>query len=123
MTKRTIVEWVAVTQKGKSGWIQCYKELLGSPISDIDKFMKAVKDFGGEIMLEAIVAASTRKLTGDPLNYVLGIAVAKTNELISAISEDARYKMQLDMAKQRIETQNDELEDKLERARKAHGTQ
>lgn len=120
MTKRTIYDWVAATTD-ENGWAYCYKELLGLPISDKKKFMKAVDDFGSSIMLQSIMAASTRKLTGDPLNYVMGIAIAKANEIIADASDEAKYQMQLDKSKHRVAQQNEELEAKLERARKANG--
>lgn len=120
MGKRTIEEWFSLTSEGRNGWTQFYKELMGLPISDIDRFMKAVNDFGHGIMFESVLAASTRKFTSDPLGYVLGIAIGKTNQLIGEISEDARYKMQLEKAKQRSMLQNEELEAKLEKARKLH---
>lgn len=73
-------------------------------------------------MFESILAASTKKLTGDPLNYVIGIAVAKAGNEAKEITADDRYRMRLEKSKQRILSQNEELENKYERARKANGT-
>lgn len=121
MGKHTILDWVAITKNEKSGWSQFYKEMLASPLSDIPRFLKAVGDFGHEIMFESILAASTRKLEGDPLNYVIAIAVSKVNDEVKQITEDGRYKMRLEKSKQRVTSQNEELEAKIERARKASG--
>jgi hypothetical protein len=119
--KRTIFDWVAITKNEKSGWSQFYKEYMGYPLSDTTRFIKAVEDFGHSIMFEAVIAASTRKLEGDPLGYVMAIALAKVREKVEEISEDARYKMRMERSKQRIAMQNEELEAKLERARIANG--
>lgn len=123
MAKHTILDWVAITKNEKSGWSQFYRELLGSPLSDTTRFLKAVSDFGHEIVFEAVLAASTRKITGDPLNYVIAIAVAKVNEEVQQINDDSRYRFRLEKSKNRIIEQNEELEIKIERARKINGTE
>jgi hypothetical protein len=114
----TINDWVAITKNEKSGWAQFYRELLGQPLSDIPRFMKAVADFGHGIMFDAILAASPKKLQGDPLNYVIGIAIAKAQQEAKEISDDTKRQLRLDRAKQRTMAQNEELEGKYERARK-----
>jgi hypothetical protein len=73
-------------------------------------------------MFESILAASTKKLTGDPLNYVLGIAIAKASEAARDTTEDDRYRMRLERNKARVISQNEELENKIEKARKLSGT-
>jgi hypothetical protein len=122
LATRTILEWVAVTKNEKSGWSQFYRELLGQPLSDTTRFLKAVADFGHEIMFESILAASTRKLEGDPLNYVIAIAVSKVNDEVKQITDSDRYRMKLEKNKQRVIQQNEELEAKMERAKKSNGT-
>lgn len=121
MGKRTISDWVAITKNEKSGWSQYYRELLGQPLSDIPRFIKAVGDFGHSIMFESVLAASGRNITGDPLNYVIGIAVAKASEEARDISDNARYRMRLEKSRERVISQNEELEAKYERARKVRG--
>jgi hypothetical protein len=117
--KHTINDWVAITKNEKSGWSDFYRDLLGQPLSDIPRFLKAVSDFGHSIMFESIIATSTKKLTGDPLNYVIGVAVSKASDISKDATEDARYKMRLEKSKMRIAQQNEELEDKYERARQS----
>ena len=119
MGKRTIYDWVAITKNEKSGWSEFYRELLGQPLSDTARFLKAVGDFGHQIMFDALLSSSTRKLTGDPLNYVIATAVAMAQERALESSKEKAYQMGLDKAKQRILMQNEELEAKIERARKA----
>lgn len=121
MGKHTISDWVAITKNEKSGWSQFYNDLLGQPLSDIPRFLKAVGDFGHEIMFQSIIAASTKKLTGDPLNYVIGIAISKASDISKDASEDTRYRMRLEKNVLRTAQQNEELEAKYERARKASG--
>lgn len=121
MATRTISDWVAITKNEKSGWSQFYRALLGQPLSDTTRFLKAVADLGHNNMFEAIVSASTRKLTGDPLNYVVAIAVAKVNNEIQEITESDKYRMRLEKSKQRIIRQNEELENKIEKARSLSG--
>ena len=116
----TISDWVAITKNEKSGWSKFYREFLGQSLSDIPAFLKAVSDFGHAIMFEAVLAASTKKLKGDPLNYVLGIAIAKATESAREISADEKYRMRMEKAKERVISQNEELEAKIERARKLH---
>ncbi len=121
MGKHTISDWVAITKNEKSGWSDFYRDLLGQPLSDIPRFLKAVSDFGHEIMFASIIAASTKKLTGDPLNYVIGIAIAKASDISKDASEDTRYRMRLEKNILRTAQQNEELEAKIERARKISG--
>lgn len=118
----TISEWVVITQNEKAGWSRFYNEFMGSPLSDIPRFLKAVSDFGHNIMFESILAASSKKLNGDPLNYVIGIAIAKASEEAKAITDDRKYRLNLEKSKQRIITQNEELEELIERARNTNGT-
>ncbi len=115
--QQSISDWVAITKTQKSGWSQFYRAMTGQSLSDIPRFLKAVNDFGHMVMFEAVLAASTRKLTGDPLNYVIGIALNKTREELQNIDDDDRYRMRLERAKERSRIQNEELEEKFRKAR------
>jgi hypothetical protein len=117
LDKKSISDWFAITsQEGKVGWLNYYKGMLGQPISKPDKFFKALDDFGHVIMFESVVAASTRKLEGDPLNYVIAIAVSKVNDEVEAITAASKYAYNLERAKQRTVLQNEELDSKLRKA-------
>jgi hypothetical protein len=114
---KTISDWFAITsQEGRGGWIQFYKTLLKAPLSKPARFFEAVENFGHTIMFESIIAASTRNLEGDPLNYVIAIAISKVNEEVEAITSADRYALNLQKAKQRVELQNEELEQRLRKA-------
>jgi hypothetical protein len=113
----SITDWFAITsQEGRSGWLQFYKTFLKTPISKPAEFFQAVENFGRGIMFSAVVAASTRKLEGDPFAYVMAIAIAKVNEEMEKITATDRYAMNLQKAKQRTELQNEELEHKIHKA-------
>jgi hypothetical protein len=93
---KTIPEWFAITrEEGRGGWIQFYKTLLKAPLSKPARFFDALENFGHSIMFESVIAASTRNLEGDPLNYVIAIAVSKVNEEIEAITSADRYALNL----------------------------
>lgn len=113
---KQLSEWVAITKDG--GWSEFYSSFLGRPLSDKKRFLRAVDNFGQDIMFASVIAASGRNLEGDPLNYVLGIAIQKANEAATASLEDERYRRKLEQSKHRVLTQNEELEDKFEKARR-----
>ena len=117
MGKRSISDWVAITKNEKGGWAEFYQSFLAYPLSDTKRFLKAVDDFGHTIMFESVIAAGTQKLTKDPLNYVIAIAISKINEEVKDSNDDIKYKMRLDKSKERVILQNEELERKLEKAR------
>jgi len=118
VSKPSGIDWLTITKtEGKAGWERFYKVYLGSPISQSKRFFDAVDRLGHEIVFEAVVAASFRTLDGDPLNYVLAVALSKFNDEIQGIGEADRYKFNLEKAKQRVSLQNEELERKLEKAR------
>jgi hypothetical protein len=114
---KSIADWYAITsQEGKTGWLRFYNKFLGRPVSKPAEFFQAVENFGRGIMFSAVVAASTRKLEGDPFAYVMAIAVAKVNEEMEEITAADRYAMNLQKAKQRTELQNEELDHKIQKA-------
>lgn len=120
MGEQSISDWVAITKTKKSGWAEFYRAFLRQPLSDIPRFLKAVDDFGHLTMFEAVLAASTRKLTGDPLSYVIGIALNKVRTDLEEIDEDERYRMRLEKAMLRTQMQNEAIEERIRRI-KEHG--
>ena len=117
MSKKSVIDWFnSTSQGGEVAWRSFYKSLLGQAISQPDRFFKALDNFGHPIMFEAVIAASTKKLGNDPLNYVIAIAVAKVNEQLESITASGKYALSVQKAKQRVEMQNDELESKIVKA-------
>jgi hypothetical protein len=72
-----------------AGWSRVFKDILGQPLSDKERFLKAVDNYGELIIFESLVITSTKKINNDPLNYVLAVAAKKWKEdLISLITSD-----------------------------------
>lgn len=118
MSNPSVLDWLTITKTaGKEGWSNFYEKFLGQSISQPERFFTAVERFGHEAIFDAIIIASTKTITGDALNYVIGIAVNRITEEIEEIGEAERYRLNLAKAKQRIALQNEELEAKLEKAR------
>lgn len=117
MDTKSVSDWLAITsQEGRTGWSKMYKNFLLRPVSNPDRFFQAVDNFGQVIMFESIISASTRNLEGDPLNYVIAVAVAKVNEQIESITAADRYALNLKKSKQRTALQNEEVEEKFRKA-------
>ena len=118
MGSKSALDWLAITKKGgETGWKLFYKEMLHLPVSQPDKFFRAVETFGHENLFRAIIAASFKKLEGDPLSYVLGIAMNNFAKELQEQKEASRYEFNMDKAKHRVTLQNEELEAKLESAK------
>ena len=58
---------------GRKHYIKMYEDLMGVRVSNYVNFNRAINNYGGWYMFEAIVDSSTRQLTGDPLPYVLKV--------------------------------------------------
>lgn len=118
MTDSSEDRWLAdIPANGRAAWIRLYKELLKQPISDPERFWRALEVYGLRPMYEAIISTSIRHLDGDPLNYML--AVARTfwrKELEETVTVD---KYDRDMKEQRRLTleKSQQLADKMMRAR------
>lgn len=115
---KSAIDWLTITKtEGEAGWKRFYKSYTGQSLSQPKRFFDAVERLGHAAVFEAVVAASFRTLDGDPLNYVLAIALSKFEDTIKGIDEADRYEFNLKRAKTRIEAQNEELENKIEKAR------
>jgi hypothetical protein len=73
---------------GRKHYIKMYEDLMGVRVSNYVNFNRAINNYGGWYMFEAIVDSSTRQLTGDPLPYVLKVAGSKWKE--DQLIEDAK---------------------------------
>jgi hypothetical protein len=72
-----------------AGWSRVFKDILGQPLSDKERFLKAVDNYGELIIFESLVVTSTKKISGDPLNYMLAVASKKWKEdLIDIVTSD-----------------------------------
>lgn len=111
-------DWLTITRnEGEAGWARFYKAYIGQSLSQPKTLLDAVERLGHLIVFDAIVSASFRDLKGDALPYVMAIALAKFNEQISGVDEAGRYNMNLAKSKERIARQNEEIEEKIRKAR------
>lgn len=101
------------------GWRVVYKDILGKQITDIQGFLKAVDLFGEEIMFEAIITTSTKKLSSpDPQNYVIAVARQLWKEALQEALEKDADELRLERAKRRVESDNAELAQKIQEAKR-----
>lgn len=117
MSGRTPLQWYAITQKGKLGWNEFYQAFMHQPISQPDRFFNAVNTVGDKYIFSAVLSASFRKLTGDPLPYILAIALNKMEEDIRNQSEANRYEALIESSKNKVEKENEDLESRLRKAK------
>jgi hypothetical protein len=98
---------------GRKHWLVYYKTFLASPVSSIPRFYKALNLYGEWAMFEAIIAASSTQIIGDPLNYVIKISANKWKEAQQDEEEEAEYLEEIEAAKKVSQQKNDELAKKL----------
>lgn len=106
-----------IKREGRAGWIKYYKALLNRPISSPDRFWVAIEQYGELHIFEAVMLTSTRKITGDPLAYILSIAHRRWRETVESDEAQVRYARDLEIGKEMTATRNAELARKLQRAR------
>ena len=115
--------WIRIINlTGKTGLEKFYESSFSKPVSNIQLFHWAIDSYGDWPVIEAIIAASKKKFTDDPLNYILAVAQSKWKDAFQASSEIDKYERGVERSKNRVTRQNEELEEKLERARRTNGT-
>lgn len=113
---KSLSRWRFDLQRGgNKAWLAFFKEYLGTPVSSIPRFYRALKNYGFWPMFEAIVESSDRDLTGDPLNYVVAVAKNKWKEREQEDENTETYLSDIEKAKERSKRDNDELAKKLNR--------
>jgi len=101
-----------------AGWSRVFKDILGQPISDNERFLRAVDNYGDLIIFEAIIITSSKRIDNDPLNYVLAVANQKWKaELVSQtkVDEDS---IKISKAIERSKIDNKQLYEKIEAAKR-----
>lgn len=116
-----MTELEALLQGGQEKWGELYKLRLSLPISDPERFFKALEVYGAWPMYEAICLTSTKKIDGDPFPYLLSVAHNKWKERAQEEESAVQYQMKVDMAKNRAIEKNEALASKIIRARKKLG--
>lgn len=113
--------WIKVIHlTGETGWLSFYESSIGHPVSSTHQLNWAIDSYGEWPVIEAILAASKKKFTDDPLNYVLAVAQAKWKVSSELTQNTDRYERSVERSKNRVTQQNEELADKIEKARLKH---
>lgn len=100
---------------GHKGYLSMYKTFLGSPVSNIPRFYRAIKLYGDFAIFDAIVDSSEQSISGDPLNYVIVVAKNKWKETQKDEEEEQGYLADIEKAKKETEKSNKELQKKLKK--------
>lgn len=114
--EKSLSAWRLDLQRyGKKHWLIFYSSLLSSPVSTPARLYRALNLYGTWALFEAIVAASSSQVVGDPLNYVIKIASNKWKESQQDEEEEAKYLEEIEEAKKVSQQKNDVLAKKLKR--------
>jgi len=103
---------------GAKHWLIFYTALLNQNVSSVPRLYKARKLYGDWALFEAIVSASSRELEGDKLGYVLKVAHNKWKEAEEELDASEEYEENIEKAKLESRRHSDELQKKLEKARR-----
>lgn len=113
---KSLSAWRLEIQKnGKSHWLKFYEALLGSPVSNKQRFYRCLNLYGTWALFEAILATSNATIDGDPLNYVAKVTHSKWKEMQKDEEEEAEVNAQIEEQKKLSIKQNEELAKKLKK--------
>lgn len=116
---KSLSQWrFEIKRFGKSHWGKFYTSLMGFPVSSYPRFYKALERYGESIFFDAIVSASDRTFDSDPLNYVFKVAHNKWKEAEEELDASEEYEENIEKAKLESRRHSDELQKKLEKARR-----
>lgn len=100
---------------GKKHWLRFYEEFLGTGVSNISRFYRALNLYDEWPVFEAILDSSMRKLEGDPLNYVIKVAHEKWKTSQQQEDADADYTDAIKKSQEASRKANENLAKKLRR--------
>lgn len=109
--------WLEEIKAGNGGWVRIYLDAFSVPISDPERFFRALDIFGEHAMLEAIIAASTKKFTEDPLGYIIAIANSKAVEESVRNLKIDMYRADMARAQEATKAFNTMLAEKIKKAK------
>lgn len=113
-----LTTWLKILEEHpKTGWPKFYESSIGQPVSDIETLFWCIEAYGKWPTFEAILAAKKKKDLSDPLPYVLAVAQKKWKDDYVQLSDDGKYSRGIQRSKRRVADQNEELEEKLRRAK------
>lgn len=110
--------WIEEVKKSRGGWVTVYTEALHTTISDPERFFKALDIYGPDLMFEAIIVSSAKKIEGDPLAYLIAVAHGKMLDRTEETFDDVEYQLRLERTKLATELHNQEMAEKIRKARK-----
>jgi len=86
----TLEKYLEEIRRDKTaGWPRVFADILGQPLSDKTRFLKAVDNYGDLIVFQSLVVTSSKRITNDPINYVLAVANQQWKEaLINQVKAD-----------------------------------
>jgi len=86
----TLEKYLEEIRRDKTaGWSRVFADILGQPLSDKTRFLKAVDNYGDLIVFQSLVVTSSKRITNDPINYVLAVANQQWKEaLINQVKAD-----------------------------------
>jgi hypothetical protein len=100
------------------GWQSVYSDILGSYLWEASRFLKGVELFGEEFMFEAVIVTASKKLSSDPLNYVLAVARQLWKDSLKEELTKDQDELRLERARRHVKEDNERLAEKIERARR-----
>ena len=113
---KTLSSWrLELKRFGKPYWLKMYQHFLGSTVSNIPRFYRALNLYGDWPLFESILASSTSNIEGDPLSYVLKVAHSKWKEMQEDEDAETDYLAEIEQAKKISQQKNDELAKKLKK--------
>lgn len=113
---KSLSSWRLDIQRfGNKTYLRMYSDFLGTSVSNIPRFYRAIKLYGDYAVFEAIVACADQEIKGDPLNYFLAVTKAKWKEAQQDEEEEINYLAELEAFVAASQKRNDELAKKLKR--------
>ena len=114
-----LTDYLEEIRKDKTaGWSRVYKDILGQPLYDKARFLKAVELYGDIIILESLVITASKKLKTDPLNYFLAVANQRWREEMQREISSDEEAIKANKAIERTKEAGEQLAEKIERAKR-----
>lgn len=113
---QTLNKWRLDLQRlGRGHWKVFYEYFMGQPLSSTQKLGRALNLYGDWPVFEAILEASQRELTGDPVNYVMKVAHEKWKVSQQQEDDDVQYANAIEQSKKASVKANKALEQRIRR--------
>jgi hypothetical protein len=115
----TLQSYLEDIRKDKTkGWSRVYRDILGQPLYDKDRFLNAVELYGEVVIFEAMVATAAKRLKNDPMNYFMTVADQRWREEIKNQAESDKETIRAHRVIEQSKEAGISLAEKIERARR-----